>query len=55
MKLITGGLRRHWTTGFRFPAEAGNFSRYRVQTGSSSTHPASYPTGTGGLRPCTSI
>jgi len=36
-----------WTTGFRFPTEAGNFSLlHRFQAGSGA-HPASYPVGTG--------
>jgi hypothetical protein len=40
-----------WTTGIRFPAEAGNFSiRHSVQTGSGA-HLASYPTGIEGYFP----
>jgi len=34
-------------TGVRFPADAGNFSRHLVQTGSEA-RPLSYPMGTGG-------
>jgi hypothetical protein len=44
----SAGLRAGWWV--RIPAEVGNFSRHRVQTGSGA-HPASYPMGTRGSLP----
>jgi hypothetical protein len=45
----SAGLRVGWE-GVRFSVGAGNFSRYRIQTGSGA-HPASYPMGAEGSFP----
>jgi hypothetical protein len=36
------------SSGFRFPAGAGNFSLHHCVQNDSGSHPASYPMGTGG-------